>query len=675
MEIHPKSAPLAEQENKDEQAEEKSLSGSSSLLASRQNLALPILPPPFEVRVIADSFQIVSKKGTVTVWPNLTCEFSQFFLSYTAQGFYFGRHRDVLGENLRDERGILWDRREQVYIEGIWRNGLLQGKAELVIGGQRFEAEFEDNKLTHSTPLPALAEERDSNRSVPGESYESLFGYLRSVTHPQLQQFTKEAFAPLFVGELEAGSEARHGIGSVFKADGSRFHGTWIRGSIEGFGVSVNRKGDIHIGWYKAGKPHSIGSTTLARDRYLGLFSAGQFEGSGFYFSEESQSWLHCEFERGDTKASRSQSPGTGAEQIYAFDSALLLRLFVGSGQEVQVCGEGELPPLAPIAAHEPMEPDQLAASWSLQFWRDLNASLDAAASLSPKLRRPPSTKAGRAAFRALRVAAAALSVLPSLSSKLIDYHATEPINLHKISCETIEHFDEFSGKLYFLKPPAGEIEPLEKIVEAFQVEVNNSQPAAALRSEEAEFSYQLETCHPDSSPTQDSSSLSHEPSCLAVDLQAVLAGAAAATGSEESVPYNLVVIQSAFGPNENPKHRSRKSSAHSPTETKASSSENRPRQDSDITVTSAPEAEREGIFGQKKVGLFSDPGDPGLPEEVANFNSNDSRYNSDFYYERCPELFVPLYSRQTDSYNVRIVDRVPRIQLGASASTKPYKF
>ena len=675
LESDPNTGLLDDKNNRDEQAEEKSPTGSSSF-SPRQNLTFPNLPPPFEVCVIADSFQIISKKGTVTVWPNLTCEFSQFFLSYTAQGFYFGRHRDLLGENLLDERGILWDRREQVYIEGVWRNGLLQGKAELVVGGLRFEADFEDNKLTRSSPLPGLAETAEPDSSaVPGESYDALFRYFRAVTHPQLRQRPRTPFAPLFVGELLADSEVRHGIGSVFKADGSRFHGTWVRGTIEGFGVSVNRKGDIHIGWYRNGKPHSLGSTTLARDRYLGLFSAGQFHGLGFYFSEESMSWLRCEFELGDTKASLEQRPGSGAEQVYAFDAALLLRLLVASGQEVQVLGEGHLPPLASIVAHEPVEPDALAAACSLELWAGLNATLDRAASLSPKLKRPPPTKAGRAAFRAMRVAAAVLSVLPSMDSKLIDYHATEPINLHKISCETIEHFDEFTGKLYFAKPPPGQAEPLEKILEAFQTQLQDSQPAAALRSEESEFAYQQQTCHPDADPTQDSSALSLEPSCPAVDLQALLAR----LKQDGSATYNLVVPQSSLGPAENPK--SRKSSAHSPTETKASSSENRQRQDSDFTVTSLPEvdraseSERAGIYGQKNLGLFSDQGDQGLPEDVANFDSNDSRYNSDFYYDRCPELFVPLYSRQTDSYNIRVVDRVPRIQLGVSASTKPYKF
>ena len=352
MESLLKAEPLAERENSDEQAEEKSLAGSSSALASRQNLTLPILPPPFEVRVIADCLQIGSKKGTVTVWPNLTCEFSQFFLCYTAQGFFFGRHRDVLGENLGDERGILWDLREQVYIEGTWRHGLLQGKAELVIAGQRFEAEFADNRLARSVPQEALGAADLPEHAVPGESYESLFGYLRSVTHPQLRGLAKAAeFAPLFVGDLEAGSEARHGVGSVFKADGSRFHGTWVRGSIEGFGVSVNRKGDIHIGWYRAGKPHSLGSTSLARDRYLGLFSAGQFEGPGCYFSEDSQAWLLGEFAQGDARACLAQEPGSGAEHLYAFDAPLLLRLLVASGQELQVRGQAELPPLAPIVA------------------------------------------------------------------------------------------------------------------------------------------------------------------------------------------------------------------------------------------------------------------------------------------------------------------------------------
>lgn len=677
LESRAKTGQMDQQQNTEGQVQEKSLPGSTSAFGPRQNLAFPVLPPPFEVRIIADSFQILSKKGSVTVWPNLTCEFSQFFLSYTAQGFYFGRHRDLLEDNPLDERGILWDRREQVYIEGVWRNGLLQGKAELVVGGSRFEAEFQDNKLTRSVPLPALAEEHDDKKSVPGESYASLFSYFRGVTHPQLKHFKKEAFSPLFVGEHEPGSDTRHGIGSVFKADGSRFHGTWVRGTIEGFGVSVNRKGDIHIGWYKNGKPHSIGSTTLAKDRFVGLFSGGQFDGVGFYFCDDSQSWLHCEFERGDTKTTLAQSPGTGAEQFYAFDAQLLLRLFVSAGQELQVLGENQLPPLAAIAAHEPIEPDLLAASWSLEFWRALNTSLDEAAGQSPKPKRPPPTKAGRAAFRALRVAAAALSVLPSFDSKLIDYHATEPINLHKISCETIEHFDEYTGKLFFFKPPSGEIEPLEKIVEFFKTELQVSRPAAALRSEESEFSYQLETCHPDTEPTQENSPLSHEPSCPAIDLQAV----AAAIRSDRFAPYNFVVLQPSSKPSESSKLKSRNSSTNSPTETKASSSEYRPRLYSDVTANSVLEAERfepeqTGIYGQKNSGLFADP-DPGigLPEEVANFDSNDSRYNSDFYYDKCPELFVPLYSRQNDSYNIRVVDRVPRLPLGVSASTKPYKF
>ena len=652
------------------------------------SIMLPTLPSMYRVIQIDDVHKILTDNHTMVVYPNLTCEIQSMNLSYTPLGYYYGVHR--CDDSSNKKRGILYNKIEDVYIEGVWSDGILNGNVELVVNKKRYSAIFKNNVMISSELEDPLTEKDRDSDGLPHDDYDSMYRYLRSVTHPQLREFVQYSFNTIYLGEHHPVSQARHGIGSVYKSDGSRFHGTWVYGMIHGFGISVSRKGDIHIGWYKEGKPHSIGSTTIGMDRYVGVFKKGKFHGYGVYYNDKSRTWLLCKFKEGEAIETYEKHQGSGSEHFYVYDDNILLRLFKESGQGIQLNSNKDSVPIPAIVAHDPPFIDGFSLEWSKSFKLRISKDIDfAIESIPPKERKPSPNKLSRISIKALSVASAihALSILPSIEVKDESYKSEGVTSVSAIDNHVIEYLIEMvDGDSKIYEYPANlEVNLQEKkleylVIRPKQLEDNIPLP---MDHEDLEYLNQREIYIPNDSQLADNIIDELEPEQRSYHINV--------THDElEEHAENERVNKDGYNQNNLNDVNIFRSKLFDSIETETTTFEktsianqspsswsDKKQRSLESKINNEPISNSENKVEHIEISAhdIQKSSKQQLIDEVLNFSSNDSKYNSDYFYEKCPELFNHPQSDSLECYIVKLPKTIPLLNLALSNSTKPYKF
>lgn len=91
--------------------------------------------------------------------------------------------------------------------------------------------------------------------------------------------------------EEEGSCKKTRSLGSMFKSNGSSFHGqfemTQQGAKIEGLGGCISDEGANMVGFFKDNRLDRVGGCTLGGDCYAGLFKQGLFHGPGVYFAKD----------------------------------------------------------------------------------------------------------------------------------------------------------------------------------------------------------------------------------------------------------------------------------------------------------------------------------------------------------------------------------------------------
>lgn len=227
-------------------------------------------------------------------------------------GLFFGQ----ISNGFANGFGIYARPQDQLYYQGNFDAGYLDGKGFLHSKGQGFSCIAKTNRITFTK-----RKDMQSNKRIEFptklSSIEDEMAFLALIHNPEwrnqfVQAASSSAWQNIYFGEKNNNGQM-HGIGTLLRADGSRFHGIFVEDKPSGFGVTVDKELSIHIGFFSQEGPSLFGSRSqpMQGSLFCGGWGRGLFEGPGFFHLAQQNRWMMGFFERGNliSKSYTSESP------------------------------------------------------------------------------------------------------------------------------------------------------------------------------------------------------------------------------------------------------------------------------------------------------------------------------------------------------------------------------
>lgn len=254
-------------------------------------------------------------------------------------GLFFGQ----ISNGFANGFGIYSRPQDQMYYQGNFDAGYLDGKGFLHSKNQGFSCIVKTNRVTFTR-----RKDPQTNKRVdfPAKlsSIEDEMAFIALVHNPewraQFQQASKGAsWQNIYFGEKNQAGQM-HGIGTLLRSDGSRFHGIFVDDKPTGFGVTVDKELSTHIGFFSAEGPSLFGSRSQPTQGSLfcGGWSRGLFEGPGIYHLTQQNRWMVGFFQKGNLVSKSYTSDSKPEENLLCWGHELqviLLKKAFGEGGKV----------------------------------------------------------------------------------------------------------------------------------------------------------------------------------------------------------------------------------------------------------------------------------------------------------------------------------------------------
>lgn len=251
-------------------------------------------------------------------------------------GLFFGQITNGFANGF----GVYTRPQDQMYYQGNFDAGYLDGKGFLHSKNQGFSCIVKTNRITFTR-----RKDPQTNKRVefPAKlsSIEDEMAFIALVHNPewraQFQQASKAAsWQNIYFGEKNQTGQM-HGIGTLLKSDGSRFHGIFVEDKPTGFGVTVDKELSTHIGFFSAEGPTLFGSRSQPTQGALfcGGWSRGLFEGPGLYHLTQQNRWMVGFFQKGNLVSKSYTSDSRPEENLLCWGQELqiiLLKKAFGEG-------------------------------------------------------------------------------------------------------------------------------------------------------------------------------------------------------------------------------------------------------------------------------------------------------------------------------------------------------
>jgi hypothetical protein len=253
-------------------------------------------------------------------------------------GLYFGK----ISNGFANGYGIYSRPQENVYYQGNFDAGYLDGKGFLHSKGQGFNCIAKTNRITFTRRKDPQTDKRvDFPKKLT--SVEDEMAFLALIYNPEwrsqfIQAAAGSSWQNIYFGEKDS-SGKMHGIGTLLKSDGSRFHGIFIEDKPTGFGVTVDKELSTHIGFFSAEGPSLFGCRSQPGQGALfcGGWSRGSFDGAGLYYQSQQNRWMMGFFQKGSLVSKSYTSDSKPSEELLSWGSELqsiLLQKAFGQGSK-----------------------------------------------------------------------------------------------------------------------------------------------------------------------------------------------------------------------------------------------------------------------------------------------------------------------------------------------------
>lgn len=237
-------------------------------------------------------------------------------------GFYFGK----IEQGFANGYGIYCNKAKDLYYQGTFDSGFLDGRGFVFQNGQAQDCYMKMSKIVYRTTRP----ETNSNRKIeipPSlNSMQEELTLISLVTNPETEQEAKNTkldWNNIYYGERNK-SEQKHGVGTNFCSNGSRYQGTFIEDKVIGFGVAVDASNNIRTGFFANQGIQMFGSSVTDSEVYVGGYRNGEFEGPACYYSEDHEGWLFSHFKAGHIDCKTYGSKGQLSQAVVSVGTQLM---------------------------------------------------------------------------------------------------------------------------------------------------------------------------------------------------------------------------------------------------------------------------------------------------------------------------------------------------------------
>lgn len=246
-------------------------------------------------------------------------------------GVFFGEIEDGQANG----HGVYSSSENDFIYRGDFQNGAMQGSGTVFHGGSFFSTKMHANKIVYAekTSISSfMFDPRIHRINNSEEELDFVYRWIHPAFRPQLIQLSSRTpiserlWKKLYRGGKEG--ERRHGVGTLLRYDGSRFHGCFINGEPNGLGLTTDNKGNFEIGVFIDGQPEefSINCSSFG-DRYIGCIFKAEYEGPGIYYRSGGKTWQFCDFDSGSIKTLYLQREGSLLKDQVRLDQNLLTTL------------------------------------------------------------------------------------------------------------------------------------------------------------------------------------------------------------------------------------------------------------------------------------------------------------------------------------------------------------
>lgn len=230
------------------------------------------------------------------------------YFYFIENGIYFG---EIKG-GLANGKGLFFKPEQNFFYEGEFKAGEMSGKGSIVFKKKGYDVKMHKGKIAYSE---LLGNNCFKHKVCPSEikSHDDEFEYLSMWMNPLTRQFMdnflynakkrNKFWKKIYFGEREG--KIKHGAGTIFRCDGSRFHGMFYDNKALGLGISVDCNNNFELGFYKNKKVEIFGVNHLVKgDVYAGGFKKGVYSGPGVCFNHNLDRWMFGYFENGEVAQS-----------------------------------------------------------------------------------------------------------------------------------------------------------------------------------------------------------------------------------------------------------------------------------------------------------------------------------------------------------------------------------
>lgn len=219
-------------------------------------------------------------------------------------GVFFGEIKEGNASGL----GLFYKPSEEFFYEGNFELGMMSGKGFISYKQKNYQVVMKNGKIAYSEKLPS---DFFLQKYCPEDikSHEDEFQYLSMWLNPSSKSMMQDIlynakrknkfWKKIYFGERQG--KTKHGVGTIFRSDGSRYHGMFYDNKALGLGISADSDNNFDLGFFQEKIMRIFGVTSQGKgDIYFGGIEKGNYYGPGVCYNHKSQRWLFGKFEDGE---------------------------------------------------------------------------------------------------------------------------------------------------------------------------------------------------------------------------------------------------------------------------------------------------------------------------------------------------------------------------------------
>ena len=226
-------------------------------------------------------------------------------------GMFFGEIKGGLASGY----GILHKPEKDFFYEGEFELGRMSGKGYVCSKETSYDVLMNRGKIVFSTKnknhpflqrkLPIYINTFQDELLYlslclnPAARFPGVLRNLPGAKNLEKSQKKNSFWKKVYFGERV--KRDKHGAGTLFRVDGSRYHGMFLDNKPYGIGVLVGNDNSFEMGFFRKKRLDLFGiSHQTGGDVYIGGFASGAYHGPGLCYSEALRKWLFGCFDRGE---------------------------------------------------------------------------------------------------------------------------------------------------------------------------------------------------------------------------------------------------------------------------------------------------------------------------------------------------------------------------------------